>query len=77
MAGQGIRASGRSGSSKVHYDPELTAIVYGKTAISQEIPTELAGHAYLFDLQDYEEEATFQQTDSVTLEQHRETTMTH
>ena len=63
--------------SKVHYDPELTAIVYGKTAISQEIPTELAGHAYLFDLQDYEEEATFQQTDSVTLEQHRETTMTH
>ena len=63
--------------SQVHYDPALTEITYGKTKISQEIPTELSGHAYLFDLQDYEETATFEQIDTVTLEQHRETTMTH
>ena len=34
----------------VHYDPDLTNIAYGKTKISEEIPNELPGHSYLFDL---------------------------
>ena len=63
--------------TKVHYDPELTNIKYGDTAVSQEIPTELTGHSYLFDLTHHDEGANFKQTDSVTLEQHRETSMTN
>lgn len=61
--------------SNVHYDPELTSFNYGKTQISQQLPAELSGHAYLFDLTKDEAGGTFEQTDSVTLEQHRETSI--
>ena len=61
----------------VHYDPDLTNIKYGKTKISEEIPNELPGHSYLFDLTKSEAGGSFQQADSVTLERHRDTTITH
>ena len=61
----------------VHYDPQLSKWTYGKTQIGQEIPAELAGHSYLFDLTGSDVDGSFEQTDSVTLERHRETTMSH
>ena len=59
------------------YDPELSAIVYGKTTIAQTVPTELGGHSYLYDLSNSSEPGSFNQTDTVTLEQTRSVTLTH
>lgn len=59
------------------YDPELSKIVYGKTVIDHTVPTELPGHAYLYDLTESAEPGKFNQTDSVTLEQTRSVTLTH
>ena len=61
----------------LHYDPELSNITYGSTKIAQELPAQLGGHAYLYDLTNSSEPGHFSQSDSVTLEQSRSTTITN
>ena len=60
----------------LHYDPELSQVTYGDTKIAQELSAQLAGHAYLYDLTGSSEPGHFAQTDTVSLEQSRSTTVT-